>query len=267
MRKPAAILGAVMVAAALAACGSDEGGDEPKGEDFAGQANAICVDANRKLVEINLELGYEVDEQDAVERLERVLPLREQTLSQFETLEPPADQAEGFDAFLATRQDLVDGTEAQLDAYESGTQKQIREAGADTAAAGEESAETATDIGLSDCGGKLPSDDAKAAEDVLREHLTTNPLTSCTTDGLVTEVYLEEKLGGVARCKRLQIKNAEDPERLFEDITVSGATGVDEVIATLEFKSIGGSFDSAPLRGILYYVDGGWKIYSIQAIE
>ena len=51
---------------------SDEGGDEPKGEDFAGQANAICVDANRKLVEINLELGYEVDEQDAVERLERV---------------------------------------------------------------------------------------------------------------------------------------------------------------------------------------------------
>ena len=80
----------------------------------------------------------------------------------------------------------------------------------------------------------------------------------------MTEIFLEEGFGGVEACTKEQ-KDIEDD--LATDIKVSEASGVDDVVAVLEYEDVGGRFDGLPTTTTLYYVDGAWRIYSIEEIS
>lgn len=255
---------AAAVLAGFAACGGEEGSE---GEDFAAEANAFCAEATSQIAATNLEEGYEVDEKDVIERIGMILPIREQALADLEALQPPAEQAEAYDEFLANRSDQVEATRAQLEAYESGEQKQIEKVGAELGKAADASEAAASEVGgLDACAFELPTDDAQAAEDVLHEFATTaDPATSCDTDGLVSEPFLEDGFGGVQACTKEQEALEKNPDELPTDIEVSDVRGVDDVAAIIEFEDVGGKFDGEPASATIYNVDGEWKIYSISA--
>ena len=266
MHKLIAVAGTLLLVALFAAaCGGE---DEPEGEDFATQANSICAEATSQVGEINLE-GFEQTEQDSIDRGERVLPIREQSLADLEALEPPAEDAEAYDEFLAHRADQIEATETQLVALEKGDQKAIDQTNAENSAAVEGAEAAAAEAGLSECAFELPSDDAEAAADVRREVSTTaDPATSCDSEtGLVSEPYLEDGFGGVEACTKEQEALQKNPEEMPEDIEVSDTRGVDDVVAVVEYEDVGGKFDGEPTSATLYNADGEWKLYSIATLE
>lgn len=259
MSRFAAVVVAFAILTGVAACGGDDDEGDGGGEDFVAQTDAICEEGAASVRDANLEFGYSTDEEDRLESAQLVLEAREQALSEFEALEPPAEVADDFEQYIAARKDLTAATEDEIAALEKSDQAGVEEAAATAAKAGEQLDKFAKAVDLNSCAGILPDDDAQAAEDVLHEFNTTaDPVTSCDSDELVTEIYLEEGFGGVEACTKKQ-ETIEVPK----DVKVSEITGVDDVLANLQFEDVGGKFDGLPSTATLYYVDGGWKIFSI----
>jgi hypothetical protein len=266
LQKVVALIAVLAVSAGIAACGGDDS-EEPADsgtDDFATQANAICSDGAGEAAQVYLELGYSAEEEDVIELRERIRTIRADALAQLEELEPPGEVAEAFDKSLAGRQYVIDAMEDEIAALEKGDEAGAEKAAAKASEAAGAINDSSEEAGLEDCAGVLPDDDAQAAEDVLREFATTaDPATSCSSEGegLLTEIFLEEGFGGVDACTKEQ-KDIEDD--LAMDVKVSHASGVDDVVAVLEYEDVGGRFDKLPTTTTLYYVDGAWRIYSIE---
>ena len=269
MQKVAALFAVLAVSVGPVACGGDddEGSGDSGGEDFPTQANAICNEGASEAAQVYLELGYSAEEEDVIELRERIRTIRADALAQLEELEPPADVAEAFDRSLAGRQYVIDAMEDEIAALEEGDEAGAEKAAAKASEAAGAINDSSEEAGLEDCAGVLPDDDAQAAEDVLREFATTaDPATSCSSEGegLLTEIFLEEGFGGVDACTKEQ-KDIEGD--LATDVKVKEVTGVDDVVAVLSYEDVGGRFDGLPTSTTLYYVDGAWRIYSIEEIS
>lgn len=259
---------ALLAAVALAACGGD-GGDstettEAASDDYIAQAEAVCEDTAADLAEVNLELGIDIKPEETIATLERVVVARQEGLEATQAIEVPEDAAAEWEEYVAAYEDYAQATEDQLAAFESGEQKQIDAAGAAAAEAGDARKTAAEKVGLSSCAAVLPDDDKAAAEEVVRSFATSNdPATSCeyeNPDAYVLETAVEDGFGGMEKC----IAQQEQIEgNLPSDIKVSETTGIDDVVATVNFMDVGGKFDGKPSTATLYKVDGEWRIWSI----
>jgi hypothetical protein len=272
LHKLIALIAALAMSAGFAACGGgdEEGGDSGEtssdANDFPTLADSICNEASGEVAQANLELGYSTEEADIIDLVEQSLAIRKDAVAQLEELEPPDEFADAFDRALAARHDLIDAIEDEVAARKKGDTAALEEIIASEFKAGDASDKASAEAGLSDCAGVLPDDDAQAAEDVLREYaVTADPETACSFegDGLVSEPFLEEGFGGVEACTKAQEKLQDNPDDLATDIKVSKATGVDNVIANVEFEDVGGKFDKLSSVSTLYYVDGAWRLFSI----
>ncbi|MDQ2676470.1 MAG: hypothetical protein M3Y34_06645 [Actinomycetota bacterium] len=270
MRKHLAVVAALTLAIGTAACGDDDEGGDGGEDDFITQLNTVCEESTQDVITANLELGYSTDPKEQAELAERTQKIRVDSTAEIEKLEPPEEDADTFDRFLAAREDLIAAGEDRLAAVESQDEAASAEAAEAQAKAGDKEDEVASELGADHCDGDLPDEEAQAAEDVLREYATTaDPATSCSSkgEGLVTEPYLEEGFGGVEACEKEQKRIEDDPKLLPEDIEVSSVTGVEGQAATLEYEDVGGEFDALPSEATLYYIDGGWKLFSIRPLE
>ena len=258
MRKLVVAIVALTLAGGIAACGGDEE------EDFATQANAICTEGAEVAREINLELGLESATEDVIEFNERLLEARQAGLTDLEALEPPADLSDAYDEYLAAREDLVSATEENIAALEDDDTAAIEAADAAVEEAVGAMESAGAELDLDACAGVLPDDDAQAAEDVLREYSTTvDPEVICGPDGISTEAFLENILGGEENCLEGQEEIVSDPDQLPEDIEVTDVSGVDDIAATIEYEEVGGGADGTAFTAQLFYIDGEWKIFTV----
>ena len=92
---------------------------------------------------------------------------------------------------------------------------------------------------------------------------TTDPAVICEPGGIATEIFVEGGFGGVDPCLDEQSKLASEPSSLPEDIEVTKVSGVDDVVATIEYEEVGGSAEGVPLTGQIYFVEGDWLLYSV----
>ena len=265
MQKIVALVAVLALSAGAVACGGDDNEEvvDSGADDFPTLADAICNEGAGEVAQANLELGYSAEDEDVIDLLEQILAIREDVLAQLEELEPPAELAGTSTRSLAARQDLIEAMEDEIAAREEGDTAGVEKAVDKAGKAVNIIDDFGEEAGLCDCASVLPDDDVQAAEDVIREFSTTaDPATSCSSegDGLLTETYLEDGFGGVEACTEEQEKIEDD---LATDVKVSEASGVDDVVAVLQFEDVGGKYDKSPSTATLYYVDGGWRIYSI----
>ncbi|HYH62928.1 MAG TPA: hypothetical protein VD766_13755 [Solirubrobacterales bacterium] len=248
-----------------AACGGDNGDSgETGGDDFAAQADAICIEGAEVAREANLELGYATKPEDLTERSERLLESRQAALDELEALEAPADLAGAYDEYVAARQNLVDATEELIAALNDGDTAAVEAADAAIAKAVKMMESAGAELDLDACAGVLPDDDAQAAEEVLLEYsTTTDAAVICKPGGIATETFVEDGFGGVKPCLNEQHKLASEPDSLPDDIEVTDVSGVDDVAASIEYEEVGGSSEGTSLSAQLFYVDGAWRIYSV----
>lgn len=262
MTKLWALAAAVLTAMLLAACG-DDGGDSDDSLDPVAQADAACLDAAEQIRDVNLEEGLDITPEEGLAKVEQILPIRQETMDTIAAIAAPADSPE-WEEMVAAREEAVAAAEDQLAAFESGEQAEIDEANAALSEATEAHRDAAETAGLTTCAGDISDEDAAAAEDALREFSTTNdPATSCdyeNPEALVTETFVEDGFGGQEKCERQQVAIEGD---LPTDIEVEETTGVDDVSATVDYEDVGGEFDGEPTTATLYYVEDGWRLYSI----
>jgi hypothetical protein len=68
-------------------------------------------------------------------------------------------------------------------------------------------------------------------------------------------------------CEKEQQKLQDNPKDLAEEIEVTDATGVDGMTAIVKYADRGGFYDGQASTATIYYLDDGWKIYSITLDE
>ena len=266
-RLTAALVALVLSMAALAACGDDDdgggGGSERSGGDFTAQVNEACRARAEASVEGNLAVpgGPPSAKKDFANLTEHQIPAREEFVATLRELEPPADLKARYDRYVAANEDLLAAYRAQVKAYETKGERAFAEAGAKTSAQGDEVRAIVEKLPFDDCALRLPEDDAKAATAAVEQFATTaDPKTSCdVAGGLVTEQMIDS-LGGSERCIKDQKGIADElPSR----IKVTEVTGMDDILATVEFEDVGGRYDGDPSVANVYYIDGSWKLYSV----
>lgn len=117
---------AILVAAALAGCGSDDGGgattsSAPTKAAYAARANAICAEANRQEYAAGAEgAGWIYAKQfDDAGYLKRFIAPAREALRKLRALEPPADEREAAAEMLSALDTLVHSIDGRINDLKS----------------------------------------------------------------------------------------------------------------------------------------------------
>jgi hypothetical protein len=247
----AACLGATAIG--LSACGSGGGGS-----DFAAEANEVCTDAARAhLAVYESPVGEERSRSDALAANSRYLAAEEEAVDALGQIEPPADGAEDFEAFVAAEREVVElrrkalkaAREDERDAF--GKLSEERSEKADEA-----EAKAAAVAGLDACASQLSSAEAKTVAGTIEEKETEADPAQCTEYFTPHVVKLGWKT--LAGCRKFQ--EGESADEITKSVDVDVTEGVDGVTATADVTFHGGNSDGEELEYGLAYHDGRWML-------
>jgi hypothetical protein len=133
-------------AAALSACGGDSG-DRLSEEDFREQANAICVEYNEKISELEPPAAPA----DIPDYVERVIPVVEEGLAELRALSPPEDLEDEYETMLDETEKAIPAARALSDAATEEDAAAVQDAIAQGESADEASDRAARELGLNTC--------------------------------------------------------------------------------------------------------------------
>lgn len=240
----------VLAALALAGCGgqgaSTEADSPASAQEFRGQLDALCAEGQQRLLEA-VDFAIPATNDQQLVMLEGLVETQEEMTPQLEALTPPADLAEGFDNYLALREERL---AAAADSAESG--QESPEVGVLT----EEMREQAEDLGLADCAGRIDPDDEQTVTKLVVDDLRAPDPDACGT--LYTPAYLKrfwptEEPEAACRKERADLDSA-------KTVDVDSVTGQGK-LATVSV-TIDEGLDNAGYAIIALIDDGGeWKVH------
>jgi hypothetical protein len=197
--RASAALAAVAVASALAACGGEDG-DEPT-PDFPLRADEVCTEIAVDLADVRAEAGPPASAGDAVQLIERQLPVRTEGLAQLQALRPPAELVAPWSEYVTLQERKIAALEEALGAAQGEQEQAFTEAQAEFERLSDEARIAAEEAGLEACAELLPpagQEDALAAV----EELLTSQDSEKVCEKLLTERFVESVFGSVERCKK-----------------------------------------------------------------
>jgi hypothetical protein len=246
-------LAAVLAVFGLAACGSSE----PSAEDFTAETDEICVEQVRSFQEVEDRLGSSTSIEEEAKIQKELMPIREDSLTELEEIEAPEESEKEWDRYLEIRAELRDLRKQQLELLEKGDEEALEPINEKISDLNDELDEVGEEAGLLACASVLPEDQAKEAEEVVKEvALTTNPKRVC--DELVTENYLEIGFEGkYEECVKFQKENADN---FAEKVKVEEVSGIADTSASVKITEIGGMYDGEETTWTLRPEGGQWKV-------
>jgi len=256
-RRLVVVLVAVMAALIITACGGDESGDT--GDDFASQADGVCIDQAEQLRDLALEREVQpFDEETVVAAYEEITPVMDQAQADLEAIEPPEDLSSDYEKFLSARADRIEAQEEAMAASAKGDSKGYEAATAEVAAAVEESEKVAAKMGFTACASILSEEDRAAVEEAEQAlAAATDPEEICN------EIFLPQLIeqafkGDVEKCLNDPLIDDEVKQEYSE------FSGVDGVRAEVTLQIVEGApeLKGTNLQDTWYYVDGEWRLYS-----
>jgi hypothetical protein len=139
-----AVLGALGLLAV--GCGGGGGGRLSEAE-FREQANAICLEYDRRIE----DLGEPGSLEEVPEFVNQAIPIIEEGLAELRELEPPEELEADYDRMLDETERSVGVAERLRDAAAEGDQQAVQDALEEGNAADSESDRIARDLGLDEC--------------------------------------------------------------------------------------------------------------------
>lgn len=238
----------------LTACGSS---GEPSADDFRAEADEVCVEQVRNFQEVEDRLGSSTSLEDEAKMQKELLPLREQSLADLEAIEAPEDSEKAWKSYLEIRRELRDLRKQQLKLLEKGDEEALDPINTKISDLNDELDEVGEEAGLLACASVLPKDQAKEAEEVVKEvALTTEPKRVC--DELVTQNYLDTGFEGkFEECAKFQ---REEAENFAEAVKVGEVSGVADTSAAVKITEVGGMYDGEETTWVLRREGGQWKV-------
>ena len=249
---------ALAFALALSACGSSE----PSTDDFVAEADEVCVEQVRNFQEVEDRLGSSTSIEEEAKLQKELLPFREESLASLEEIEAPEDSEKAWEKYLEIRRELRDLRKEQLKLLEKGDEEALDPINTKIGDLNDELDEVGKEAGLLACASVLPKDQAKEAEEVVKEvALTTDPKRVC--DELVTQNYLDVGFEGkYEECAKFQ---REEAENFAEAVKVEEVTGVADTSAAVTITEVGGMYDGEESTWVLRPEGDGWKVNLISA--
>lgn len=149
-------VGAVLLAAAFTGCGgSDDDSGALSKEDFIAQADQICADSiaeSKTNEEAFLAAINENDLETAADIVADNGDLISEGIDEFEALEPPEEDQETIDEFVALSREQVELSDELADAIRADDGAAVEEISAEGDAIEAESDALADEYGMVDCG-------------------------------------------------------------------------------------------------------------------
>lgn len=241
----------VATAMGISACGGDDDSD-----DFVADANSICTDEQRQIVDSQLARPtIPASRSEFVAVFEETDPIYQDAQDQLSELEPPDDVSPDWDEYLSLNQQRID---ARAEAIAAADEPKAFDAAADEAEqALADRDEVGERIGLGACSNVLSEQDQEAVTAAEDEFASGNdPERICTE--ILLEQYVEYLWNGdVQDC----IDDPATAKPIEQDI--SEITGVDGVRAFVDLKITGGQprLEGHPVTDEWYYVDGEWRLF------
>ena len=245
----------------IAACGGDS--DEDSGDDFAAQADQICLEAQRETVEIARRLGPVTSDEDVIPRIEQFTPVREQAQADLEALEPSEDVAPAFDRLLALRREHLERSQQELKLRKSGDVAAAARLGAKSSRLQEQEDAAAEDAGLTACARILPDEDAEQAKETITVLETSDDPDLCTET--MTAEGVEALFGGLEACEEAQ--QGLKPSELADSVDFEEISGLEGVSASVVGTVNGGTLDGDHAKYEMIYEDGTYKVNTVFAAE
>jgi hypothetical protein len=241
----------------IAACG---GGGNAK-QSFTADANRVCTQGPRDVVNLYLDRGLPSSPQAVYEFDRALVPVRARFLAGLRRLDPPAGQKKAYDRYLSLRETVLDLTKDMVVVDRKGDERAAASVGAKLEEVIHKAGGAAGQIGLDVCALKLSPGDAKAVRAVISEfEVTHDPQRACRD--LATTQFINSRFpGGYAQCAAYVKKYA---GTYAKSVDVSHVEGTNGVSAVVEYKDVGGKYGGTPDSATLFYVDGQWKIFSAQ---
>lgn len=237
----------------LAACGSSE----PSADDFRAEADEVCVEQVRNFQKTEDRLGSSTSLEEEAKLQKELLPFREEAITELEEIEAPEDSEKAWERYLELRVELRDLRKQQLGLLEKGDEEALEPLNEKISDLNDELDEVGKEAGLLACASVLPKDQAKEAEEVVKEvALTTVPKRVC--DELVTQNYLDSGFeGSFEECAKFQKANADD---FADEVKVEKVDGVADTSASVTITEIGGMYDGEESTWVLRREGGQWKV-------
>jgi hypothetical protein len=243
----------VALALSAAACGSSE----PSADDFRAEADEVCVAQVRNFQKTEDRLGSSTSLEQEAKLQKELLPFREEAIADLEEIEAPEDSEKAWNRYLDLRLELRDLRKQQLGLLEKGNEKALEPLNEKIGDLNDELDEVGQEAGLLACASVLPKDQAKEAEEVVKEvALTTVPKQVC--DELVTQNYLDTGFeGSFEECAKFQ---REEAENFADEVEVEKVDGVADTSASVTITEVGGMYDGEETTWVLRREGDQWKV-------
>jgi len=227
-------------------------------DEFRSDADEICTDAAEQTNEVLNELGVAQSVEDDVAITEALLPIREESLSQLEDLDPPRKLRSDYEDFLSLTEERIANDEAFLEAAAAGDQDAIESLTAEVQELGADRREVGRALGFKACAEKLPKKEEKKVRAVMEETVTEADPAFCTEK--YTENFVES-VGGLEACETAE----SDPANAADSIEIESVRGIAKIYAIVVLVPEGGPNDGQAGEFELVYVDGVYKREAIFA--
>jgi hypothetical protein len=244
-------LAAVGIALALTACG-----DDPDDPSFAAEADGICVELAEGELQAYAEHGAG---EITVEYLSTTRELRAGALEELAALEPPAEDADGYERYLATLERGLVVFDEAIAAVRERNPDALLEARLASRQTRLDANEIGVGVGLTECAGVLS--DGSTAEITATLELSADP------DGaeqlcreLATSAFVEGRFDSVDECVEQQSVDAG-----IESVQVDELQGVEGVSANVLVTLVGRD-GATEYEASLAFEDDVWKLNSIAPV-
>lgn len=194
-----AVLAALALAPALAACGGDD--DEEPTPDFPQRADEACAQVAADLADVRGEQGPPASAGDAVQLIELQVPIRQEGLADLQALRPPAELVAPWGEFVDLQEQKNAALEDALAAAQAERQTAYNEAQAKFEQLSDRARAAAEEAGLDDCAELLPSAGQKDVLGAVEELLTSQD-SDKVCEKLMTDRFVESAFGSVERCTK-----------------------------------------------------------------
>ena len=156
MARVGALLGLLVAALALAACGGDDSSGSSSSQrlshdEYVAAADAICEEAESQIDSLG-EIPASASASEAAGFLSRATEIQEDQLNQLRALRPPEEDQEAVNQVFDVLTQIVQIARDSRDALENGDIAQLQELLASVEPLQAESDQIAADLGLQVCG-------------------------------------------------------------------------------------------------------------------
>jgi len=257
LRKLAAICAALIVGAMLAACGEQApSGSGSDAADFRAQADASCAETAERIRDSRVEHGLVTNKRQMLVQIRRELPIWREILGLQREIDIPDEFGREWQRYVATRKEIIRATKGQIKPIRKGFDRRVERLEASIPPAENKGKAAAGRMDLEDCALVLSEEDAEQVREASEEILTSrDPTRAC--DELLVPGTVKVTFGSFRKCRTFKRNRANRPRRVAFGIV----EGIDNTVATLPVRRVGGKFDGQRTIDTLYYVDGDWRLF------